>query len=78
VQAYRPAGSITIDSSPSNAEIELDNQPVGKTPATLTMPKGVHGIIVSKDGFFNWNKTMYMGETSVRLKAVLEAESTRK
>jgi hypothetical protein len=73
-----PTGTIDVESTPAGADVELDHEPAGKTPTTLTMTRGIHDITVSRNGFLDWHKTMFMGETNSHINAVLEPDTTPK
>lgn len=48
-------GQITVRSSPSGANIYLDNAYMGLTPLTLVnIPQGSHAIILKINGYRNW------------------------
>jgi hypothetical protein len=51
---------VQIDSSPSGAAILVDNVALGRTPATLTLAKGIHDIGLIHDGYTSWQKTILL------------------
>ena len=76
--AAAPAqASLTIDSTPSNADIEVDGGFVGNTPSTLSLTPGSHQINVKKKGFVTWTKTLNVTGGAVKLNAELEAEPAK-
>lgn len=56
------ASTVHIDSTPSGALVSVDNLAVAHTPAHLTLPKGIHVIQVSHDGYISWQKSVLLGE----------------
>jgi hypothetical protein len=64
--------SISIDSTPPGADIEIDGGFVGNTPSTVTVAPGSHQIAVKKKGFNDWVKTLNVTSGAVRLNAELE------
>jgi len=62
-----PGGSISVTSSPSGAQIYLDNAYQGLTPFTMSdIIHGHHNIEVTLDGYQNWRTSIELrvGETS--------------
>jgi hypothetical protein len=52
-------GQITVRSSPSGADIYLDNAYRGLTPLTLVnIPQGSHAIILKLDGYQDWQSSV--------------------
>jgi hypothetical protein len=52
-------GQITVRSSPSGANIYLDNSYKGLTPLTLVeIPKGSHSILLKLNGYQDWQSTV--------------------
>jgi formylglycine-generating enzyme required for sulfatase activity len=47
-------GDIEFVSEPSDAEIYVDDEPVGRTPATLAVMAGDRVLLVRKEGFKSW------------------------
>jgi hypothetical protein len=64
--------SLSIDSSPTGADIEIDGAFVGNTPSTLSVAPGSHKIAVKKKGFTDWTKTLNVTGGTVHLNAELE------
>ena len=49
-------GSVLVTSSPSGAEVYLDNEYHGTTPATITaVPAGNHTLEIREHGYERWN-----------------------
>ena len=80
-QAAAPAApaqaSLTIDSTPSNADIEVDGGFVGNTPSTVSVTPGSHQINVKKKGFVTWTKTLNVTGGAVKLNAELDPEPAK-
>ncbi len=73
-QAATHEASISIDSTPSGADIEIDNGFVGSTPSTITLAPGSHQVVVKKKGFTDWTKTLNVTGGSIHLNAELETQ----
>ncbi len=43
-------GTVTVQSNPSGAQLDVDGKPAGVTPATLTLPEGTHSIVLRGAG----------------------------
>jgi len=69
VQAF-----VTIDSTPPDADIEIDGTFVGNTPSTVAVAPGNHQIAVKKKGYTDWSKTLSVTGGSIRLNAELDQE----
>jgi hypothetical protein len=54
--------SLHLDSTPSGASIYIDTVATGKTPANVTLAKGIHMIELRHDGFTSWQKTILVTE----------------
>lgn len=76
--AYQPAAattaSLSVESSVTGADIEIDGAFVGSTPSTVSVAPGQHTISVKKKGYTDWSRTMNVSGRSVRLTADLEAK----
>jgi hypothetical protein len=62
------------DSTPSGADIEIDDAFVGNTPSTVSVPPGSHKIAVKKKGFADWTKTLNVSGGSIHLSAELDPD----
>jgi hypothetical protein len=65
--------SVTVDSSITGADIEVDGAFVGSTPSTVSVTSGQHTILVKKKGYADWSRTMNVAGSGVRVSADLEA-----
>lgn len=69
--------SLVIDSTPPNADIEIDGGFVGNTPSSVSVTPGSHQIAVKKKGFTDWTKTLNVTGGTVHLNAELEQEPAK-
>jgi hypothetical protein len=69
--------SLTIDSNPPGAEIDVDGNFVGSTPSTVPVPFGSHEITVRKRGFTAWTRKMNIAGGNVYLNAELDRLSDK-
>lgn len=80
-QSNAPTGAtqatLTIDSTPPGADIEIDGAFVGNTPSTVSITPGSHQIAVKKKGFTDWTKTLNVTGGTVHLNAELEQEPAK-
>jgi len=67
--------SMSVDSTPQGADIEVDGAFVGNTPSTVSLAPGGHNISVKKKGFADWTRKMSVTGGSVHLNAELEQKS---
>jgi hypothetical protein len=67
--------SVTVDSTPAAADIEVDGSFVGNTPSTITLAPGSHDISVKKKGFADWTRKMNVTGGSLHLTAALDSKS---
>ena len=64
--------SLTVESSVTGADIEIDGAFVGSTPSTLAVTPGQHTIAVKEKGYAAWGRTMTVSGTAVKVNAELE------
>jgi hypothetical protein len=67
-------GSLTVDASVPNWDIEVDGSFVGSTPSTLNLAPGKHAIVVKKTGYQDWSRSMMVSSGAVRLSADMVAK----
>jgi hypothetical protein len=67
--------SLSIESTPTGAEIEVDGSFAGDTPSTLSLSSGSHEITVKKKGFADWSRKLNITGGAVRLNAEMEQKS---
>ena len=65
---------LTVSTSPSDAEIEIDGNPAGKAPASVKLAPGEHHVVVNKVGFSKWDRKISIspGETLISVDLVPE------
>ena len=51
-------GDVTLGSNPPGATIRVDDEAVGITPATVGIMAGTHDVVLHKDGFKFWRRTV--------------------
>lgn len=66
--------SLSVDSAPPGADIEIDGAFVGDTPSNVTVAPGSHQVTVKKKGFTDWTKTLNVTGGTIHLNAELEQE----
>ncbi len=71
VQANPQQASLTIDSTPTGADIEIDGAFVGNTPSTVSVAPGNHQIAVKKKGYADWTRTLKVTGGAIHLSAEL-------
>lgn len=69
--------SLTIDSTPAGADIEIDGAFVGNTPSTVSVASGSRQISVKKKGFAAWTRTLNVTGGTIHLTAELEQEPAK-
>ena len=67
-----PPPQLAVWSSPSGADIFVDGNFVGTTPATITVPPGEHTINLRKKDFGIWQRKILAGPGTRRVGAPLE------
>jgi len=67
--------SLSIQSTPPGADIEVDGVFVGNTPSTVTVTPGSHEITVRRNGFADWSRKLSVTGGSIHLDATLEPEA---
>ena len=66
-------GSVNVSSNPSGADVLVDGDFVGNSPAALKLSPGKHAITVKMSGYKDWSKEMTVQSGSeVQLTANLE------
>lgn len=72
MEAAPAQASLSIDSTPPGADIEIDGGFVGNTPSTVSVAPGSHQITVKMKGFTDWTRTLNVTGGSIHLKAQLD------
>jgi len=70
------ASNLAINSTPTGADIYLDQNFVGNTPSTVNVPAGKHSVLVRKTGFQDWVREMNFSGGSITLTAEMVPGST--
>ena len=66
-------GTVSVTAEPDNAEIFVDGQFIGNSPATLRLPEGKHVVEVKKDGLRAYRQDVHMtGESELTLRVHLQ------
>lgn len=65
--------SLTLESTPSGADIMIDGGFVGNTPSTVSVAAGSHQLTVSKKGFTDWTRTINVTGGNIHVDATLDA-----
>ncbi len=73
VNASTAQASLTIESNPASADIEVDGNFVGSTPSTINVTPGSHEITVNKKGFADWTRKLNVTGGNIHLSADLDA-----
>jgi hypothetical protein len=56
--------SVTITSTPTLADIEIDGKYAGSTKSSIKLAPGTHAITVKRNGFEPWSRTVEVTEGS--------------
>lgn len=72
-----PAGqtNVTIASTPSGADVEVDGKFVGNSPTTVQLSAGDHSIKISKKGYKSWERTLATSGSAANVNAELEQDN---
>ena len=70
-----PLTPLEISSSPAGADISLDGVNIGKTPYSLVVPRGEHTIILRKQDFGTWQRTVRVDASKRRVVAYLDQKA---
>jgi hypothetical protein len=74
-QRHELVGAIALNSVPDGAEVYVDGNFVGQTPATLKLAAGKHTIRVSLKSYKDWHRDLAVLQSSeVKLIATLEKQ----
>lgn len=61
-QKFIKTGVITVESSPSSANISINNISKGRTPKSINLPIGNYTVLVQRDGYIPWKKEITVKE----------------
>ena len=66
-------GTVNVSSNPTGADVLVDGEFVGNSPATLKLTPGRHAVTVKVSGYKDWSKEITVQSGSeVQLTASLE------
>jgi PEGA domain len=65
------AAKMQVTSTPAAADIEIDGAFVGSTPSTIQLQPGKHQVVVRKNGFARWERTVQVSGGDINLTAEL-------
>jgi hypothetical protein len=66
---------VKISSTPSGADVEIDEAFAGNTPSFLSLAQGEHAIRVAKQGYKEWTRKLKAYTGTITLHADLEQKS---
>jgi len=69
---------LSIVSTPDAADIEVDGNFMGNTPSAIELAPGQHLIIVSKNGFKPWQRTIKLAPGDIKLNAQLQTDTAQR
>jgi hypothetical protein len=72
VSASSAQAALSIESTPTGADIEIDGNFTGSTPSTVNVAPGAHAIVVKKKDFADWSRTINITGGAIHLNAELE------
>ena len=67
-----PQGTLELVSTPSGADVFVDNKYLGKTPYIVTVPPGQHVVVIRKQDFSTWTRDLQVAPGPRRVSAYLE------
>lgn len=70
--ASSSAARLSITSNPDGADIEIDGAFMGSAPSSLQLGPGNHKVVIKKNGYKTWERTLRVGGGDVSIKAELE------
>ncbi|HTV59637.1 MAG TPA: PEGA domain-containing protein [Verrucomicrobiae bacterium] len=69
-------GSVRVESDPEGAEIYIDGNFVGQTPAKFSLAAGVHRLVMKAQGKREWERDLeVMKDSQLTLHPVLDSET---
>jgi hypothetical protein len=57
-QSLKQVGVLTVESSPTLANIYVNEEYKGRTTKSMTLDTGTYDVKVTKDGYYDWNKNV--------------------
>ena len=77
VPSLTTQASVSIDSTPAGADIEIDGAFVGNTPSTISVASGSHQVSLKKKGFTDWSRPLSITGGTVHVTAELEQKAEK-
>ncbi len=68
------AKKISIVSLPTGADVDIDGNFIGNTPAEMNLSNGTHTITVLKEGYKTWERKLLVTDNPVNLEANLDKD----
>ncbi len=68
------ARKLSIVSNPTGADVQVDGNFLGNTPAQMDLPNGTHQITVSKKGYKMWQRELLVTDNPINLDAELDKD----
>jgi hypothetical protein len=53
---------LKVESTVADADVEIDGKYVGSTPLEIPLPAGPHVVVVRKNGFHVWERSVTLVE----------------
>ncbi len=75
VSAAKP--SVTVVSTPSGADIEINGSFMGNTPSTVEVEPGDQNVVISKKGYQPWSRKLKVTGGNVNINAELDASGAK-
>ncbi|MCK9416448.1 MAG: PEGA domain-containing protein [Candidatus Dojkabacteria bacterium] len=57
-RSIKQVGVLTIESSPTGANIYVNDIAKGRTNKSMTLDVGTYDVLISKDGYYDWKKSI--------------------
>lgn len=71
-QSIVPTGILVASSRPDGGKIYIDGELHGATNSNISLPPGKYEVVIKKDGYVDWKKTLSIkGELVVKAEALL-------
>jgi hypothetical protein len=69
--------SLTVASTPSGADIQINGSFVGNTPSIIDIDPGDQNLVISKKGYQPWSRKLKVTGGNVNINAELDATAAR-
>lgn len=67
---------VTITTTPPDAEVSIDGNFVGTTPATITLTPGTHQVLLARAGYQPWSRDLLVTDAPASINAILTPQAT--